>query len=412
MPIYSKTGDGTKLQRKPKMPRLGIIRLGTRETGSKDGREYTYPQASDHFELRDAEAVAKVYGDKCTVLDPIIIPVEDEDTVAAHYYRMYSGNQKLLCIGDNIQASRWVDADVLEKTGDLAPAKYDAKNPVWKDGIQCPCPFLESGQCRESLYFRFSLPNVPGVGVWQLRTNSPNSIQALQGCMALVRAIAGQVTGIDLKLSLVPTTMHSVGRGGTVTVYLLKLEVSGDLTIPQLEAIGRGRAGRTALPAAPGLGAVIDADYDDEENNDPEMTGWTSKRDLEEAEAALNQEVQTDTLTEADFDQPPAEQARPMPGRTAAAKANQTRGQKGRTRQSPPGAEPMDELKSDRDALLQLIKATVPNKNFDDIPADLNTWFPGKNRITQLTLEELNRAGPLFRKKYPSTTESPGETTR
>lgn len=393
MPIYKHDGDGQELDRKPQIHRLGIIRLGTRETGTReDGSEFTRPRASDHFILKDAPEVAEYYkGEDVTVLDNLIIPLEDEAVVAAHNYRMYSGNNRLLCIGDNRLATRWVDGDRLKETGDLAPAEHDAKNPIRKE-ISCPCSFLDTGRCRESLYFRFALPNIPGVGVWQLQTGSPNSIAQLQGCISLVRAITGgRIAGIPLKLSLVRTEMHSVKRGGMVTVYLLKLEVSGDVSIPQLAAMGWEK--RAALPA-PILGRAIDADYDEEEMHDPEMTGWTSNEDLENAPK--------DELTEADFEQPPAEEspaAPASPANTAPAKGR-GRGQRQGRQNQPAGPPPMDELKSDRQALSQLIKDTVPSDHLDNVADDLAGWFNGKNRITLLTVEELGRAGPLFQKKY------------
>lgn len=393
MPIYKKGSEGAELERKPRLTRLGIIRLGTLETGEKDGREYTYPHASNHFELRSAPEVAQVYspnGEEVTVLDPIIIPVEDEDAVAAHYFRMYGGSHagspgRLLCKGDNNKASRRVDADRLKATGETEPAAWDAKNTVWKE-ISCPCDFLGK-ECRESLYFRFVLPDVPGIGVWQLRTTSYQSIEQLQGCISLVRAIAGHVAGIPLKLSLEPKTTYSQGRGGEVTNYILKLEVSGSVTIPQLAAMGEKRA---ALPA-PGPGVKIDADYDDEEFDDPELQEFTSNQ-------------APDELTEANFEQPPADEspaAPASPANTAPAKgrAHSQRQRQGRQNQ-PVGPPPMDELKSDRQALSQLIKDTVPSDHLDNVADDLAGWFKGKNRITQLTIDELKRAGPLFQEKY------------
>lgn len=388
MPIYKKGSEGAELERKPRIKRLGIIRLGTLETGEKDGREYTYPHASEHFELRSAPEVAAVYGDTPTVFDPIIIPVEDEDVVAAHYYRMYGGMQRLLCKGDNNKASRRVDADKLKEDGDLSPAAWDAKNTVWQE-ISCSCPFLGK-ECRESLYLRFVLPDVPGIGVWQLRTNSYQSIEQLQGCISLVRAIAGHVAGIPLKLSLEPKTTYSQGRGGQVTNYILNLEVSGSVTIPQLAAMGAKRA---ALPA-PGLG--IDADYDDEEFDDPELQEFTSNQ-------------APDELTEANFEQPPADEspaAPASPANTAPAKGRAHSQRQGRQNQ-PAGPPPMDELKSDRQTLSQLISQVVPSDHLDNVADDLAGWFKGKNRITQLTLEEMNRAGPLFREKYPAQEPSP-----
>ncbi len=61
MPVYRTEGEELH---KPRLPRLGIVRLGIKETRTrKDGTEYTFPRATDHFVLDDAPALKDFFGE-------------------------------------------------------------------------------------------------------------------------------------------------------------------------------------------------------------------------------------------------------------------------------------------------------------------------------------------------------------
>lgn len=63
-----------------------------------------------------------------------------------------------------------------------------------------------------------------------------------------------------------------------------------------------------------------------------------------------------------------------------------------------------EEEKTERKALLESVSSFMKSLSEQEQvkgPDTLRFWF-GKTRITQLTLEELRRAGPLFQEKYPA----------
>jgi hypothetical protein len=382
MPVYRSGSDGTEPLRRPRLPRLGIIRLGYKETRKRpDGSEYTFPRAADHFVLDDAPSVAQIYGEQPTVLEPVFLPLDNEDIVASHNLRMYTQTWGLVCIGDGRTARRQVDPDRLRATGEAAPADKNTKRPEMRT-VNCPCPYLESGDCRETLYLYVMLPKVPGVGVWQISTGSANSIRNLQGSMAMVRAIAGGITNVPLKLSLVPMRVPSFERGGPVTVHVLQLEVGAELTAYQLARGARDHSIGILPPPeeSPPDDQLLGLDEEYFDPDAPPVEEWTPKQDLAQAEAQV------------------AAPPEPEP------------------HSGPPAADPvaaglspeeLAQLKAERHALASLVRELVPAEDLPRLAEDLGQWFGGKSRIVELTLDELRQAGPKFRDQYGQTQESP-----
>jgi len=395
MPVYRRDGatGAEELLRRPRLPRLGIIRLGYKETRQRrDGTEYTFPRAADHFVLDDAPSVAKIYGDEPTVLEPVFLPLDNEDIIASHYLRMYTQTWGLVCRGDGRTASRQVDPDRLKATGDPVPADKDTKKPMMLT-VHCPCPYLETGDCRETLFLYVMLPEVPGAGVFQVSTGSANSIRNLQGSMAMIRAIAGRINNIRLKLSLVPQKVVSFERGGQVTIHVLQLDLAEQMTAYQLARAANNYVlgilpspDETPPEDVPGIRGLV------EEFSDPEaapVEEWTNR----------------ETLTEADFEPPPAEKSKSVPEEAAKPARSQTR------RVAPPGdlvlaatssPEERELLTQRRNSITRVVKAIVPAEQIDNIPATIALWFPGKSRLLHLTIDELQRAETLFKEKYPT----------
>ena len=218
---------GVTTQRR--LPRNGKIRLGVKAV-SQNGREY--PKAVDYFVC--PPEVQEVYGDHPTSLD-IILPVDSEELVAATYYKAYSASRGLVCKGDGISANRLIDAGKKSAepgtgvmTGPIAGR--DAPSTEMAMGITCPgrdCPYYGNNQCRELMSLQFLMPDVPGLGVWQLDTSSYHSIVNIYSGMELVRGIFGTVAMIPLTLSLEP--MEVSPEGFKKTVHVLHLRSSGTL---------------------------------------------------------------------------------------------------------------------------------------------------------------------------------------
>ena len=219
--------EGLTTQRR--LPRLGKIRTGIKVT-HQNGREY--PKAVDHFVC--PPEVQEVYGPEPKALD-IILPVDSEDLVASAYYKAYSASRGLVCRGDGATANRLIDADrkaVEPITGVVTGpiAGRDAKLTEWTTGITCPgreCPYYAAKQCRALMSLQFMLPNVAGLGVWQLDTSSYHSIVNIYSGMDLARNIFGSAAMTPLTLSLEP--MEVSPEGQKKTVYVLYLRSKGTL---------------------------------------------------------------------------------------------------------------------------------------------------------------------------------------
>jgi len=175
-----------------RIPRLGKIHLGVKKLSAK---KVEYPTATDYF-VCPPEVIA-IYGDKPTSL-PIMIPVEDEDIWASQYYRAYSNTRGLTCRGDGETCRRMIDT----VTGGMA--NRDTEAVVWKEG-RCAgreCPDYQGKKCSEKMCLQFMLPEVPGIGVWQIDTGSINSIRNINSAAAMIRGLCGRVRMIPLVLSL------------------------------------------------------------------------------------------------------------------------------------------------------------------------------------------------------------------
>jgi len=195
------------------MPRIGKFHLGIKVKG-RGGVEH--PKAVDYFVYPQEDApggelldeLTKAFGGKPKELR-IIFPLEDEESIASQYYRCYTRSRGLVCRGDGEISMRVVDA----KTGDL-PSK-DTTDTTLRE-MTCAgreCPNYVSGQCREVMNLQFMLPEISGMGVWQIDTSSINSIRNINSCLEMIRAIYSRVAMVPLILTL--EKMEVTPPGGT-----------------------------------------------------------------------------------------------------------------------------------------------------------------------------------------------------
>jgi hypothetical protein len=212
-----------------RLPIVGKVRLGYRDEAKRGA-----PVATPYFVLKDAPQLVPAFGEQPTEIGPVFIPLEDETAVASRMLRYYTETYGLTCWGNGREATRKVDKAALETTGELKPASKETRAAVLKT-LKCPCQLLDSGDCKESMYFRFAIPHVEGIGVFQLATRSRNSIDNIFSCLDMIRAASvsdqyprGRISGIPLKLSLRRAEVYTVGdgmvRGGKKWVYLVFLE--------------------------------------------------------------------------------------------------------------------------------------------------------------------------------------------
>ena len=373
MPIYREHGVPL---RQPRLPRLGIIRLGVKVAG-KSG---AYPKATDYFVLTDAKPVAELFGATPTVLEPVILPSGgDEEEYLSHWYRYYTQTWGLTCRGNGLMALRLVDETLMQETGEPVPASHHtAAGKVIRKDINCPCPLLDSGQCREVLFLRIVLPTVPGFGVWQIGTSSVNSIANLMGSIALVKSLTGgRISDIPLRLSLAPQVVHPIGKGakGKKTVHVLRLDVVGH-TMQQM-LTGEVSYAKTLLPPS--------ASAPTEEEEPPE--DYIPGEPLGDA-AAPEAEDWGDRMTRDEIAQAQAEAEEAAAETPAQAAVPGT------------GTATPDEL-GELTALIFQRKAV-----WDAVTAYASEKF-GKAEALQLTSEEVVKLRKWIRATYPGTKATP-----
>lgn len=232
-----------------RLPRLGKIHLGIKKTKVVNGREVEYPSAVDYFVFPEdnylCDELVRIFDEKPKELR-ILIPLDDEERWASQYYRCYSRTRGLICKGDGETAIRMVDM----RTGALA--NRDSTEVVMKE-VTCSgrdCPDYEQ-QCREIMNLQFLLPEVPGLGVWQIDTSSINSIRNINSAAELVKRIYGRISMIPLLLTIEPQEVQdSEGKKRTVNILNLRtnrtlLEMMETITKPTPEMLAMGE---TELP--------------------------------------------------------------------------------------------------------------------------------------------------------------------
>lgn len=205
---------------KNRLPRLGKIHLGVKDTKEVNGKTVEYPRAVDYFVC--PEIVQAIFGEQPKELR-ILIPIEDAERWASQYYRCYTKTRGLVCKGDGINAVRMVDME----TGSLAGGK--SKSVVMKD-IPCQgreCPDYNK-QCREVMNLQFLLPEVAGLGIWQIDTGSINSIRNINSASELIKQIYGRISMIPLILTIEPYSVQDP-EGRKRDVYVLNLRTNQTL---------------------------------------------------------------------------------------------------------------------------------------------------------------------------------------
>jgi hypothetical protein len=231
-----------------RLPRLGKIHLGTKNP------EKGYPMKADHFvfpkDHSDYEKLVKTFGAEPKELR-VLIPVEDEEQWATQYYKAYNLTRGLVCKGDGDTAMRQIDV----KTGDL-PSK-ETLTTTMKE-MPCAgrdCPDYKAKKCHEAMNLRFILPEIPGLGVWQIDTGSINSILNINSSAKIIKKAFGRISMIPLILSFKPAKAKNPQDGKQQTIYVLNLETN--ITLAQLADVAREQA-KTLMLEAPDLGKEYD----------------------------------------------------------------------------------------------------------------------------------------------------------
>jgi hypothetical protein len=219
-----------------RLDRLGRIRLGIRVQNPRtpDDPTQTIPRAVDY--LVCPPEVQQVYGEKPTSIYPIMFPSNNDLEWLSQYYRCYGLTYGLTCFGDGITAKQKVDTD----TGAMADRNTVEGHWVWKEELTCNperCEQFLKKRCRPIMRLQFMLPEVHGLGVYEVATTSYHSRMNIQSQIAMVRDMAERVTGkrqiamIPFTLAMGPQEVNPPGqKRKTVWILHLKNEAKlGDL---------------------------------------------------------------------------------------------------------------------------------------------------------------------------------------
>lgn len=206
------------------MNRLGKIRLGVWvERGDK-----SHPESRDYF-VCPPEILAVIGDDKPRELE-IMFPVDDPEVLfpqALKAYRGAKGAGKLWCYGDGQVAYR--------RNGD-GPERVKR---------ECPCELLEQKKCEARATLNFLLPDVPGIGVWQIETGNKRSIVSLNSDLETYRGLFGGLRGIPFTLKMIDEPMErwdeAAKRMRADTAHVLKLDTKRTLReiVEWRKALGR-----------------------------------------------------------------------------------------------------------------------------------------------------------------------------
>lgn len=228
-----------------RLPRAGIIRLGTRVKTSKpcpaDCKKdkkcrlclgtgfFMRPKEEEFFVCPDI--VKETYGEQPKEL-VIMFPVENDLIFFPQWYKMY-GNDILLCRGDGIEGTYWdfVKADFVKR--------------------KCPCPNLENKKCKGVGVLQFLLPEIKeAVGVWQITTGSTNSIKDINGGIKMVQGIADRVAMIPLILKRVPTKTSKLEKDKIIKGLHFTMQLSLGMSLLELQRMALLPPSRALLPQA------------------------------------------------------------------------------------------------------------------------------------------------------------------
>jgi len=218
-----------------RMPRLGKIRLGIKV--EPEGKN-PYPRATDYFVVPDE--IKDHVGNMPKKLN-IMFPTEKAEEFAQQWLRCYSRTQGLTCKGDGVKAVRKIDVE----TGYIA--RHTTEEWVFKEWGCDPdtCEQYLEKQCRRVMNLLFFMPDVPGIGVWQLDTTSFYSIVNINSCVDLIRHICGRISFIPLTLSLEPLEVSPPGITKK-TVHILAIR--SDVKLAEIQKLGTVAPERILLP--------------------------------------------------------------------------------------------------------------------------------------------------------------------
>ncbi len=224
-----------------RLPRAGVIRLGSKKTETSPGRNLEYFRIDTATFTQEAIDEALGKNPKELRIKFPNVNRENPDVSAAFIfdasYKAYK-NASLFCKGDGETAVRAI-----------------AKNKI--ETVSCPCEFLTGKNqiCKQRADLRVILCDLPFMGYFQIGTSSWNSINSIQGMIDMYRNILGDTFWTTEFILYKETAMMQGHRQ-----YLLRLKIAPEF----ISILPTGSAVTASM--------VFEDDADDEPDPEQEET--------------------------------------------------------------------------------------------------------------------------------------------
>ena len=271
-------------KRPRRLVRLGIIRLGHKETRKRqDGSTYQYPVQDDHFVLTDAPEIGEFYGEKPREID-VILPFPDIERNFDAAYTVWAGGV-LVCKGDGefVQYAAPMRSEekkgrmrVYNATGDTLVTDRAAQVALtwngqsFEPGELVPCPGADQDlyphcrACKMSAILKVMMarPELFRLGYYQLSTGSGRNYDTILGTLELIYEQAGKVSGIPFKLRLVEesTTYQENGKRKQTKKWFVQLEPDPTFTRKLYNRSAMALLGAGSEPEAEVEGDYVEAE--------------------------------------------------------------------------------------------------------------------------------------------------------
>lgn len=216
-----------------RIPRLGKIRLGIKKTNTK-GVEY--PAEVDYFILdpetpdtkRREELIAQfhaLYGEKPKSIK-IMFPPASPQLFFSQFYKRYGKSTLVKCKGDGEVASTTPEfAEGLEKIGE------DDRGFIQVKCLGPDCIYQKSNECSRLASLQVILPELAGVGIWQINTGSYNSIVNINSAIEWLAGLCGRFAMIPITLMRVAQDIQYEGKKSKHYI----LQIDQDISIGEIQ---------------------------------------------------------------------------------------------------------------------------------------------------------------------------------
>jgi hypothetical protein len=252
-----------------RIPRLGCIRLGIK-TKTQKGVEY--PKEVDYFILdpntpseeenqRLIDQFHKLYGKEPKQIK-IMFPLDDPERYFPQHYKRYGKGTSLKCIGDGEEATCTEKdfAKGLKEVGvtEQGLPRVECKGREWMYGPE------SKKECSAVGVLQVLLPELEGMGTWQITTGSFHSIVNLNSCIDYITTVCGRAHMLPLKLERRP--QETTHKGQKAIHYTLHLNMDFKLADIQKQAL---IPPSKILLEAPETEAITDAEIALEVDKEP-----------------------------------------------------------------------------------------------------------------------------------------------